>query len=88
MSQKALFLSNKLTEPDGKFFIGTKDIPEPGPGCILVEVHAAALNPADWIMADTGYFIPEWPFVLGYDAAGIVKKLGEGVTSFAVGDKV
>ena len=88
MSQKALFLSNKLSEPDGKFYVGTRDIPEPGPGCILVEVHATALNPADWKMADTGVFISKWPAVLGYDAAGVVKKVGDGVTTFTVGDKV
>lgn len=64
------------------------DVPEPGPGQVLIEVHATALNPIDTAMADIGFLITKWPTVLGCDAAGIVKKLGEGVTRVAVGDKV
>lgn len=82
--QKALFLSGS----GGKFIIDLTDIPEPEPGFVLVEVHTASLNPMDWIMRDTGLFIEQWFAILGYDAAGIVKKIGEGVTSVAVGDRV
>lgn len=88
MQQKALLLTGKLGEPSGKFVVDVKDVPEPGPGCVLVEVHATALNPVDHAMADTGLFVTEWPVILGFDAAGVVKKLGEGVTHFAVGDQV
>ncbi|EKM58613.1 uncharacterized protein PHACADRAFT_253077 [Phanerochaete carnosa HHB-10118-sp] len=88
MQQKVLILTGKLSESSGKFVVDVKDMPEPGPGYVLVEVHAAALNPIDCAMADTGLFVKEWPLTLGFDAAGVVKKLGEGVTHFAVGDKV
>ena len=65
--------------------------PHPGPGQIRVAVRAASVNPIDWKafsglmsggepMAGTGY--------LGYDAAGVVDEVGEGVTGVSVGDDV
>ncbi|KAF4610014.1 hypothetical protein D9613_010314 [Agrocybe pediades] len=63
------------------------DIPDPGPGELLVKIQAAALNPADWK-------VPKWklalplPAVLGSDIAGDVEKVGDGVQDFKVGDRV
>jgi NADPH:quinone reductase-like Zn-dependent oxidoreductase len=65
--------------------------PHAGPGQIRVVVRAASVNPIDWKafsgamsggepMAGTGY--------LGYDAAGVVDEVGEGVTGVSVGDEV
>ena len=69
------------------------DAPDPhaGPGEIRIAVRAASVNPIDWKtlagalsggqpMVGTGY--------LGYDAAGVVDEVGEGVTGVAVGDDV
>ncbi|EKM58622.1 uncharacterized protein PHACADRAFT_207433 [Phanerochaete carnosa HHB-10118-sp] len=39
-------------------------------------------------MAESGRLVRKWPAVLGFDATGVVKKLGEGITELAVGDKV
>ncbi|PSR72330.1 hypothetical protein PHLCEN_2v11778 [Hermanssonia centrifuga] len=77
-----------LLEKQGSFAVQNTDIPKPGPGELLVEIHATALNPVDWKIQVYGYFIQDFPAVLGTDAAGVVKELGEGVTSFAIGDKV
>lgn len=82
--QKALLLD----KPKGDFSVGLKNISEPASGEIQVQVHAAALNPVDWIVRALGIIITEYPAVVGYDAAGVITKLGEGVTNFAVGDKV
>ncbi|GJE88568.1 zinc-binding alcohol dehydrogenase family protein [Phanerochaete sordida] len=84
--QKVLLLTGPA--PDGKFVIESRDVPHPGPGYILVEVRAAALNPVDWILRDMGLWIKEWPTILGTDAAGVVVELGEGVSNVAVGDRV
>ena len=65
--------------------------PHAGPGQLRVAVRAASVNPIDWKsisgamaggkpMAGTGY--------LGYDAAGVVDEVGEGVSGVAVGDEV
>ncbi|GJE88772.1 zinc-binding alcohol dehydrogenase family protein [Phanerochaete sordida] len=82
--QKALLLD----KPAGKLTVGLIDIPGPLPGFVVVEVRAAALNPLDWIMRDTGMFVDQWPAILGNDAAGVVTAVGEGVTNLAVGDRV
>lgn len=67
------------------------DKPSAKAGQVLVEVHATSLNPFDTIVR-AGYMkdmIPlELPVTLGGDIAGEVVELGEGVTDFAVGDKV
>lgn len=67
------------------------DRPDPvaGPGEVLVRVEAAGLNFAD-TMARKGIYpdAPKFPAVMGYEVAGTVEALGEGVDRFAVGDRV
>ena len=63
--------------------------PNPKPGHILIKVLAAGLNRLDHYMR-IGAVVPDLPFphVLGVDAVGEVVKLGEGVTSLKIGDRV
>ncbi|KAI9463862.1 chaperonin 10-like protein [Boletus coccyginus] len=69
--------------------LGQNEIPEPGPGEVLVRLEANALNPLDVVIQGSGFFeIEEYPAVLGEEGAGVVKKVGEGVTNLARGDKV
>ena len=77
-----------LLEKHGAFGVREGDIPKPGAGELLVEVRAASLNPVDAAIPLMGLWVENYPAVLGCDAAGIVKAVGEGVTGFAVGDKV
>lgn len=69
--------------------VGEADLPVPGPGEVRVKVGAAAINPVD-IAVRAGYYplLGEPPFVLGWDVAGSVDALGEGVTLHTVGDRV
>ncbi|MFG3286223.1 NADP-dependent oxidoreductase [Streptomyces sp. NPDC048111] len=63
--------------------------PEPGPTEVLVRVHAAGVNPADWKIREHGGFGRETtPPVLGFDVSGTVEAVGLGVTLYAVGDEV
>jgi NADPH2:quinone reductase len=67
------------------------DWPEPqaGPGEVLVEVKAAALNFPDVLMIQGLYQErPPLPFVVGTEMAGAVVAVGEGVSQFAPGDRV
>jgi NADPH:quinone reductase-like Zn-dependent oxidoreductase len=75
-----------------------EDIEKPVPtaGRVLVKVHAASINPADWhfvrgepyiIRLDFGFGAPNNPRV-GIDFAGTVEAVGEGVTKFKPGDEV
>ncbi len=71
--------------------VGETDQPHAGPGQIRIVVRAASVNPIDWKtfggmlaggkeMSGTGH--------LGYDAAGVVDEVGEGVEGVSVGDEV
>jgi NADPH:quinone reductase-like Zn-dependent oxidoreductase len=63
-------------------------IPEPGVSQILVRVRAASVNPIDGANRETGAFVGEPPFVLGWDVSGTVEAVGPGVTLYAPGDDV
>lgn len=70
--------------------------PEPGDDQVLVAVQVASLNPYDWHFVrglpyiariQAGLRTPKRP-VVGADLAGVVAAVGDGVTEFAVGDRV
>ena len=71
--QKALFLE----AAQGEFRVRQTSIPKPGPGELLVKIHATALNPVDWKIRAYNFFITEYPAVLGTDSAGTVEAVGE-----------
>lgn len=62
--------------------------PEPRPTEVLVRVAAAGINPVDWKTRAKGGFLGEPPFTVGWDVAGVVERVGYGVTRFAPGDRV
>ena len=63
--------------------------PDPGPGEAVVRVAAAALNFFDTLIIAGKYqYKPEMPFSPAAEFAGTVAKLGAGVTSVKVGDRV
>ena len=67
------------------------DFPVPGPGQLLVAVHAAGVNPADWkVRAGTRKdTVPvTLPAVLGREVSGVVTAVGDRVDGFAIGDAV
>lgn len=68
-----------------------RDIPKPGikPGHVLVKVAATSVNPVDYkTRAAPRPFAPDLPGVLGFDVAGTVEAVGDGVAGFAVGEEV
>lgn len=71
--------------------LATIERPRAGPGQVVVQVAYAGVNPADWKAREgwlSRYFDYRFPFVVGFDAAGIVAEVGEGVTGLAPGDRV
>jgi len=65
------------------------DTPEPGPGELLVEVRACALNPVDYKIR--GGYLSEgrrYPAIYGYDVSGVVVRTGGGTAGFSRGDEV
>jgi NADPH:quinone reductase-like Zn-dependent oxidoreductase len=61
--------------------------PHPGPGQVRIAVRAAGVNPSDWKKRQ-GLMDGELPQTMGYEAAGVVDEVGEGVADVAVGDRV
>ncbi|WP_284124907.1 NADPH:quinone oxidoreductase family protein [Parerythrobacter aestuarii] len=65
------------------------EVPTPGPGEVLVDVKACAINYPDTLMIrDLYQFKPERPYSPGGEISGVVEAIGEGVENFKVGDKV
>lgn len=65
--------------------------PVPGPDDVLIEVHAVSVVPGDWKLRRgllTKMFPVRPPKIPGRDGAGIVRKVGNGVTEFSPGDRV
>ena len=61
----------------------------PGPGQLLVTVHAAGVNPVDaGNRADGSWAGLTVPCILGYDIAGVVDRAGPGISGLAPGDRV
>ncbi|KAF8678839.1 Alcohol dehydrogenase GroES-like domain [Rhizoctonia solani] len=77
-----------LPQKQGKLEVSTRLTPTPRGTQALVKVTAAAVNPADWKIIETGLFLETYPAVLGYDGAGIIHAVGPEVTNFKVGDRV
>jgi NADPH:quinone reductase-like Zn-dependent oxidoreductase len=68
--------------------LGEAPDPVAGPGEIVVDVHAASVNAADYKVRLGGHGGLKFPHILGRDFSGVVAALGEGVSDFAVGDPV
>ncbi|GAA0789668.1 NADP-dependent oxidoreductase [Marinobacterium sediminicola] len=67
------------------------DKPVPGPGEVLIRNRAAGVNPIDWKTCSGGgasAFIESLPFCPGWEFAGTIESLGEGVTAFRAGEEV
>ena len=63
--------------------------PVAGPGQVLVDIHAASVNGADWKVRKGSYApITDLPYIPGRDFSGVVSAVGEGVTDLKVGDEV
>ena len=90
-SGRAVRFVERFGGPDALRLVSVPD-PRAADGQVRVRVAAAGLNPMDWFMtsdADTAArFRLSLPCGFGTDYAGVVDQVGEGVTGFAVGDRV
>ena len=80
-----------ITKHGAPDVLQVEERPDPpvGAGEVRIAVKAAGINFAD-LMARSGVYpdAPKPPCVIGYEVAGEVESVGEGVTDFAVGDRV
>ena len=67
------------------------DLPDPVPetGEVIVDIHAASVNGADWKVRSGQYSqVETFPYILGRDFSGVISEVGDGVDEFSVGDAV
>ena len=65
--------------------------PKPAAGEVLIRVHAAGVNPADWKVREGNLkqlVQYQFPLTLGWDLSGVVEGVGRGVSRFKKGDEV
>lgn len=69
--------------------VGEQPIPEPAPGEVRIKLFASGVNPADCNRRGGIGYRMEAPFVIAHsDGAGVIDRLGEGVTRFREGERV
>ncbi|WP_289139365.1 NADPH:quinone reductase [uncultured Brevibacillus sp.] len=82
----------QIVEFGGPEVLKCAEVSEPNPGAseVRVKLFAAGVNPNEtYIRTGTySFYIPELPYTPGFDGAGIVDAIGEGVTHLNVGDRV
>ena len=71
-----------------EFFACEKPMPEASGRDLLVEIKAISINPIDSKVKNMVSASPEKPLILGFDACGVVKSIGEDVSLFRTGDEV
>jgi NADPH2:quinone reductase len=62
--------------------------PQPGPGQVVVRVHAVGVNPVETYIRSGIYPKPPTPYTPGNDGAGIIEAVGPEVSQVAIGDRV
>lgn len=69
--------------------LGSRDVPQPGPGELQIEVAAAGMGLPDVLMCRGEYaYSPALPFTPGQEVVGVVTAVGEGAAASAVGRRV
>lgn len=76
-----------IEEQGGEFVLDNVDIEDPRDGEVLIKIVAAGMCHTDLSVRDQYYPTP-LPAVLGHEGAGVVEKVGRGVTTVKAGDKV
>jgi NADPH:quinone reductase-like Zn-dependent oxidoreductase len=88
MSVPSTFKAAFLKEGGARHNISDRSLSPLGNDEVIIKITATAINPVDWKIRDSGYFLKTFPAVLGSDAAGEIVSVGNGISDFAVGDRV
>ncbi|KZV72683.1 GroES-like protein [Peniophora sp. CONT] len=75
-------------EKGAPFTLGSRPVPTLQAGQVLIRNVAAGLNIVDAYIQKIGLLVDKWPAVAGREGAGDIAAIGEGVTNFAIGDRV
>lgn len=78
----------QIATANGPFVLGTRAVPRPGPGEVLVRVHACGVCHSDAFVQAAAFPGLVLPRVPGHEVAGVVAGLGAGVRGWREGDRV
>lgn len=84
----AMMKAAHISKPGAQFEIVAKEIREPGRGEVQIKVEACGICHSDELVKEGLFPGIEYPRVPGHEVAGLVAKVGEGVTSWQVGQRV
>lgn len=77
-----------VSEANGPWELRDRERPEAGPNQVLMRVRACGICGTDLWLAHGDLSFRDFPLVLGHEGVGEVVAVGEGVTEFAIGDRV
>jgi NADPH2:quinone reductase len=80
----------RVSQPGGPEVLKLEEVPDlaPGPGQVLIKVHAVGVNPVETYIRSGTYGWKQWPYTPGADSAGVVEAVGENVRKVKPGDRV
>jgi propanol-preferring alcohol dehydrogenase len=77
-----------LRETKGKLQIQDRPVPTPGPGEVLIHVHACGVCHGDLMVRNGDFPFVQFPIVPGHEIAGVVESVGSGVDQSLRGTRV
>src|ERR1700675_4583730 len=78
----------QIPSPGADFQIVEREIPKPGVGQVRIKVQACGVCHSDVLTKEGGLPGIQYPRVPGHEVAGVVDKLGPGVSSWKVGQRI
>src|SRR6266571_2508964 len=78
----------QVSRPKGPWEVVERDIPEPGPGQVRIQVKACGICHSDVLTKEGLWPGIQFPRSPGHEIAGVVDALGEGVTAWKGGQRV
>src|SRR5688572_29197333 len=78
----------QVPEARGDFELVEREVPQPGPGEVLVRVHACGICHSDAFAKNGGFPGTSYPLVPGHEIAGAIESLGDGVDGWEPGQRV
>ena len=88
MQAAATMKAAQISKPHGEFEIVERPIPEPGPGQVLIKVQACGVCHSDVLTKEGWMPWIQYPRIPGHEVAGVIDKLGTGVSAWKVGQRV
>lgn len=78
----------QISKPNGPFELVERDIPVPTPGTVRIKVQACGICHSDSLVKEGLFPNIQYPKVPGHEIAGVIDAVGDGVTDWAVGQRV